>query len=133
MPQELTMELENEGCAKIVHGSHGDYDVEDLFFATVLPEHFYDAIAQACINLGVTNFWSYCKVEDNADVTSGRWYDPDDGLRTAGALIAHFVANPKVPGSTPYRGRLMNELRMLEEALREAKRRGKRFRLFLYS
>jgi hypothetical protein len=58
------------------------------------------------------------------------WYDPDDGLKTAAALIAHFQADPKA-SKDPYMPAFLEELGEFQEALREAKRRGRRFRLSL--
>jgi hypothetical protein len=120
------MEFENEGPAKVVPGDHKS---DDLFFSNIIPDFFYDAVSWACDDRGVTNFWSYCRGEED-DANDDAWYDPDDGLQIAAALIAHFEADPKA-SKDPYMPAFMEELRAFEDALREAKRRGRRFRLFL--
>ena len=124
---ELTMELENEGPAKV---TPGDFDSDDLFFASILPEYFSDAVDQASADAGVTGFWSYCRGDED-DPDSAPWHDPDAGLKTATALIAHFEADHIAFQKDPWMEGFVGELRALAEALREAKRRGQRFRLFL--
>ena len=146
----VTMEFEDEGPA---NAKAGDSRSEDALFARHMPRRF-DELAAAAAALGVTHVFDFApdmealwdaaeqavseraggghdedaleELIDREYYSSGPWFDPDEGLRSAEALAAHFRASP---AAHEYAG-LIAELEDMAVELREGKRRGCRFRLY---
>ena len=61
--------------------------------------------------------------------STGPWFDPAEGLRTGNAMIAHFRGNPSELADCPNGDGVVRDLEALVNALQEAQRRGRRFRI----
>lgn len=159
MSQYLTMELENEGPARMMPG---DLQSGDLFFANNLPycRHVVDSVS-ARLGLPSIFYFSegreearrqaevavYGKPEDELDeddpeitdeteaevsriyYSTGLWFTPEEGLRATVALLKYFVDNPVALQACRYGLGGVPDLAQLWVALQEAATRKRRFRL----
>lgn len=158
MSQYLTMELEAEGPAKRVCGQRRSGDlffannlpycsdqvhaaaerlgVESVFaFAKGLEETRATA-QRAVYGKPVAEFGDEDEItderEDEVDriyYSTGPWFEPAQGVRSATALIKHFEEHAYELAGSDYGEGVVPDLKQLLAALEEAQRRGRRFRL----